>query len=117
MNWFRVNHCRLFDRLVRAKSLATTFSATVKLMRFTRNFGNWGHMQIPEIRRSDLALIREHCREDFARTYQLHCDGVKWEDIGAEFGISIQGVQGRLRRIAKVFSEAAPRAVQRSGSS
>jgi len=64
-----------------------------------------------------LALIREHCRKDFARTYQLHCDGVKWEDIGAEFGISIQGVQGRLRRIAKVLSEAAPREPRRNDDS
>lgn len=32
---------------------------------------------------------------------------VKWEQIGDEFGISIQGVQSRLRRIAAVLSEAA----------
>jgi len=64
-----------------------------------------------------LALIRENCREDFARTYQLLCDGVKREDIGAEFGISIQGAQGRLPRIAKVLSETVPRETRRNGGS
>jgi hypothetical protein len=54
-----------------------------------------------------LSLIREHCSEGFVRTYRLHCEGVKWEQIGAEFGISLHGVQGRLRRIAAVLSEAA----------
>jgi hypothetical protein len=39
MNWFRVNHCRLFDRLARSKSLATLSSAAVKSMSFTGIFG------------------------------------------------------------------------------
>jgi len=54
-----------------------------------------------------LALIREHFSEDFAWTYRMHCEGVKWEQIGAEFQIDIQGVQRRLRRIAVILSEAA----------
>ena len=33
-----INHGRLFDRLVRSKSLATVLSAAVKLMGFARNF-------------------------------------------------------------------------------
>jgi len=50
-----------------------------------------------------LVLIRRHLNEDYARTYRMHCEGVKWEKIGGEFGISNQGVQGRLRRIASVL--------------
>lgn len=52
-----------------------------------------------------LALIRERFGEDFARTYRLHCEGVKWERIGAELGIGIQGVQGRLLRIEAVLAK------------
>jgi len=59
-----------------------------------------------------LAQIREQLSEDYARTYSLHFEGVKWEVIGAELGISIQGVQGRLRRIADVLSEAAHQATK-----
>jgi len=67
----------------------------------------------PDLERH-LEVIQQSLGVRYARIYRMHCDGKKWEEIGAELGITNQGVGSRLQRIATVLSDATQRTTKRT---